>query len=257
MSLTLSIKGNSEHSVPFFGTLRGILFLIWSQAAGKSFLKAYLLPFVSVFAVTFLLALEPNQESFEGWIVDLFLLIALPLIALSVSGGLLRDEIKDATLEYLWTRPVSRFRLILGFYIGAVIKTLFYGILFVVAIWTAGILKGSSPDIGMLPGFIAALLFSTITYCAGGLFLAALTGKFMVAGIGYGVAIEVGFGRISGNLSALTIKHYIVGIGGFSDTMTGATAWQGYLVCSILSLLFVLAAGLLFSVKAYNLGSEE
>lgn len=243
--------------VPFLNTLRGVLYLNLSQALGRSLLTSYLLPLLGVFGVTFALALEPTRASFEGWLIDLFLLMALPIIALSVSGGLLRDEIKDGTMEYLWTRPTSRLRLLLCFYIAAVLKTLAYALALALSIYAAGILKGCHVDLALLPSLFLAIIFSALTFSAGGLLLATWSGKYMIIGITYGVLVESGLGRIPTNLSRFSVRHSIetiVQLDGFSGLATTVSSLG---VCLLLAVVCLGGAGLIFSMKDYALGEEK
>lgn len=241
----------------FFDTLRAILFLAWCQTQGRSFFKFYLLPLVGAFGVSYFLALEPTSASFESWMEGLFLLTALPLIALTISGGMIRDEIKDSTIEYLWTRPATRFQLIIGFYLAAVMKTVIYGLALVLSLYAAGFFKGCHPDFGTLPSVFLAILFSALTFCAGGLLFATLTGKYMIWGIVYGAVFELGIGSIPTNISKLSVKHYIERIAQIDSLPSLFTAFGSFAICLGIALVCLAGAVLVFSTKSYSLGQEK
>ena len=224
---------------------------------GRSFFKAYLLPAAGIFIVVVWLGSVESSATPEHWLFDVLLLIVVPILALNLSGGLLRDEIKDGTLEYLWTRPLKRYQLILGFYLGAVMKGLLYGVSFGAAILIAGWLNGVVPEVELLPRFGLGLLLSVLTFSAGALFLATMTGKYMFIGMVYGFLLEVWLGRLSPHLSQFSISHYIQSVGGFGDVLEPASVLKSTLVCLSLMVVFLAAASAVFTLKEYSLGDEK
>lgn len=238
--------------------IRSILYLSWCQARGRSIFKSYLLPLAILFGISYFLLIEEGSiKSFELWLNTLFILKGMPILALILSGGMFREEIKDSTIEYLWTRPTTRTGLVLGFYASAVLKTLVYGMAIALAIYLAGQLKGCQPDWADFPVIFLALSFSSLAYCAGGLLLATWTGKYMVLGISYGSVIEVGVGSIPTNLSKLSIMHHIEQLVAMDSLFALGNSLNSLLVCLCLTIVCVTAASAVFSFKTYHVGSEK
>ena len=132
------VKGVSSVS-SWVDAIRSIMFLVWCQSVSTRKVLMYIVYGSAVFLGSYFLVLNGESSQFEGWFFEMILFRAIPLLALALSGELLRNEIRDGTIEYLWTRPASRSQLLVSFFSAAFFKSLVCGIVLLVVVFFCGI----------------------------------------------------------------------------------------------------------------------
>lgn len=201
--------------------MRALLGLTWRQLVGWHRLGLMILICVlsalPVFVVAVTLATAQFDTSLEqqlttdefrtDFLTALFDYFQLPLLypvmALLLTATVLREEIQNETILYLWTKPISRSAIVLSKY--------------AVALLAALLLSGLSAGVtgAMLISdwaWIGKLLFTVaIALLAYGAFFFALSIIFdraLIWGFVYVLGWELLFSRISAAASALSIRHY-------------------------------------------------
>ena len=198
-----------------------------------------------------------SYAEYANFMYGLFLLKMLPFFTLVTAGGVLRNEIKDGTLEYIWTRPISRMRTIAGLFASAVLVTFTWAFVMSLGIQAGAIYDGVA---GIWTGYGRLLLgiFACISAFSGlALLVGAYSGKFVGLGIVYIGVVEMGISRIPTNINNIAITHHIESI--VAPTYTGAdgSAFSGFLGSILIAAGLAFLAGLVFRNKSYSLGSEK
>lgn len=198
-----------------------------------------------------------NQlRDFTEWSVELFLLRIVPLLCLVTGGGALRNEIRAFTVEYLWTRPARKSHLAIGAYAGAVVVVFVQVLVFTVLIHLVGAVLGVSGVWTQLPLTLLASLGAVLAFCAIAVALGAFTGKYMVFGLIYGVAVEIGLSDLPTRLNQLAVTRHLQSIlqSGGTDV---PVLLGGVAGCLVLAAVGLTVAAVLFTRLTYRIGDEK
>lgn len=160
---------------------------------------------------------DPGAPEAWGWLyvlllTFLFLQTIGILVPLLHASGLIRDELEEGTLVYLFTRPLPKPLVFLSKLAAA---SALSGVIVgggMLAFHVAFMLAGSTPAVGLgthLLPFVAAGLLGVIGY--GALFALAglLTRRGLILGIVYGFVSELILANIPAVVRELTLMHYL------------------------------------------------
>lgn len=161
----------------------------------------------------------PDQGVPEAWgwlyvlmLTFLFLQTIGILVPLLHASGLIRDELEEGTLVYLFTRPLPKPLIFLSKFAaasalsGAIVGG---GML---AFHVAFMLAGPTPAVGLsthLLPFVAAGLLGVLGYGAIFAFAGLLTRRGLILGIVYGFISELILANIPAVVRELTLMHYL------------------------------------------------
>lgn len=129
---------------------------------------------------------DAAADSFEPIIVAFGLGLALPLVALLVTTGVLGPEIDDGSIVYLLSKPVSRYAVALSKLVVAVVTTVLLG---AGGLLVAGLVLDPG-DVGRSLSVAAGSAVAGAAYCALFVMLSAITRHGMVAGLLYALVVE-------------------------------------------------------------------
>ncbi len=135
-----------------------------------------------------------------------------PLTALLYAGGMIQDEVEEQTLTYLLLRPLPRWALYLGKFLGTLLTTtllvtLGMAALYVAIYWNTSELWDGSVGLRPLQALgIAAL--AQVGYVALFGLLGVLTRRTLIAGVAYIVAFEGILANLRFMARALTVIYY-------------------------------------------------
>lgn len=160
---------------------------------------------------------DPGAPEAWGWLyvlllTFLFLQTIGILVPLLHSAGLIRDELEEGTLVYLFTRPLTKPLVFLSKFVAATGLSAAIVGGGMLAFHVAFMLAGSTPAVGLtthLLPFVAAGLLGVIGY--GALFALAglLTRRGLILGIVYGFISELILANIPAVVRELTLMHYL------------------------------------------------
>jgi ABC-type transport system involved in multi-copper enzyme maturation permease subunit len=142
----------------------------------------------------------------------IFLFLVYPqviclLLSLLYGTGVLGHELDNKTLPYLFTRPVPRWRFVLGKYLGivaALVVPTFASLVIAWAIFTRG--EHLDVLIGLLVGTLGALL----AYNAVFILLGFITPRrAMIAALLYGIVFELVLSFVPALINQVTVTYYL------------------------------------------------
>lgn len=246
-----------------FGAARGLLYMRIRELATKRSLLRSVAAFALVLALLLLLLLDPGQgaERFRALARGPFLVSFLPLYCLAKGGQALRGELKEGTIEYLWTRSSSRVQLYLGFALSALLDAAAVVGPCLLALTLAGFALGGFAGPGEL-----LLLWLASAAVAGGftlisVALGALSSKYVVLGIFYFAFVDLGLGQIPNAVQKIALTSHVRQLAASFrseaiPTSFGSAA-SALLWMAAIGLLALAAGAALFRASRYVAGSEK
>ena len=246
--------GSAVRPLPAFGGVWRLTYrpaiapLRWLMVAGALVLVA---------GFTVLTVRPGNPRQFYQWTIEFYFSVLVPILAFISGGGAIRDDMKPGSADYLLTRPVRRPVFVA------------YRYLCHLGCEQAGFLLALAVVIGAgfyrdIPGLASALLrlllaqvLLVTAFTALGFLGGAVTSRFVVLGMVYGVLIENGIGRIPLAINQLSVLRNVKGMlhPVFAGSGRLAVPEQGVLVTVAvvlgLTLVWVALAAAIFSFREF------
>lgn len=163
-----------------------------------------------VFALIYLL--QQQRPPGDRFLADLTLSfvtpIVVPLAALILSTAALGNELADRTLAYLALKPLPRWRLVAGKYLGTVVSTALpilggLALTWGVVAWGAGSVDGRQ-----LGALLAGALAGLMAYSALFLFVSLVIPRALIVGIIYVLLWEGLLSGFIGGIREVSVRHY-------------------------------------------------
>jgi ABC-type transport system involved in multi-copper enzyme maturation permease subunit len=138
----------------------------------------------------------------------LLLQVVLPLVSLLGGSAVVAEEIADRTINWVFTRPVSRVGFFLGRWLVAVVQVLVVVFLSFLAVYLVapGFREGARE---LLVPTLCFSLFGAVVYTTLFAAMGAALRHPMVVGLGYAFALEALLANLPGETAGLSILHQI------------------------------------------------
>jgi ABC-2 type transport system permease protein len=143
---------------------------------------------------------------------ELFFPRLLPITVLILATGALGNEIEDRTLPYLTLKPLSRLRIVVEKWLGAItvaIPIIALGILAACLI----MLRGEAGDYTrLIAGAVAATAIGACAYSAIFIFISLVIQRALLFGIIYTFVLESILGNYLSGFRVISVSHYVTSI---------------------------------------------
>jgi len=239
---------------------------IWKHKRTRVFIFFSLLPLLITMLVYFAGISTGLRGTWQGEIyfsnfLAYYLQFFSPLLALFTGVSLLGDEIDDRTIIYLTGSAFPRFSILTGKFLAlssVMILVAFAG--FLPAMLLTGMVLDRSAVFLETVNAGGVLALSTLAYCA----LFTFLGIFMKRAVLFGLLLVFGWENVvqylPGLTQKLTVNYYVKSLlpnlqqskGPFAFLMQPATPLAALLVLLFIALIFLFAAGLIFSFREYG-----
>ena len=191
---------------------------VWRLTYPRSLAPANLGILAGLLGLLALLALSGvrngNAEHFSEWSVHLYLAFVVPVVAFLTAAGLIHDDMKPATVDYVLTRPVHRPAFVLYRYLAHNVCLQVQCLLALGVLVAVGVFR-HVPDLAAIaPSLLLAQILAITAFSALGFAFGAFTSRYLVLGIVYAGIIEVGAGNIPTQLNRLSMTHHVRAIAG-------------------------------------------
>jgi len=156
-------------------------------------------------------AKEVGEESWKS-LCGMLLFILYPqticvLFALLYGAPMLQDELEGRTLPYLLTRPMPRWKIVLGKYL-AIVTLLVPGVL--ASLTAAWMILGSPAGSSLLFALSAATVAAVLAYNAiFAVFGFLIPSRAMIVTLMYAVVFEFILGLVPAVINTLTVTYYL------------------------------------------------
>ena len=245
--------GTGASTIPVLARLAFVQLLYRKRTI---FLSLFMLIPVAIALVWALKEENPSPlRDFSQIFFVLHLHILLPLLTLLLSVNLFNSDIKDRTITYLLVRPLPRWTVLVGKFLGLVCAELLVFLPSVLLTFIVFLSIGGAEsywdDLG---GFILISIFGVIAYSAFFTLLGIIFKHPLLLGIFVAFFWEKTVSAISTTVGKLTILYYLVSLGRgiidvdpFADPSSSVSG-----VTSVIVLLSLIAFFSLLSVAALN-----
>lgn len=234
---------------------------IWRLTTSRAFSPrqcvvtvAFIIVFALLLAVS---AGRDNANQYFLWLTNIYLMVVVPILAFLSGGGLVRDDMTPAVVDYVLTRPVSR-SWFLAARVGSHLVCLQLWCILTLAVLTiVGVIQATPGAVEALPRLLLAQFFAAGAFGILGVLAGTLTTRYLVIGIVYGGIVEAGLGSIPMQLNRLSILHHLRSMLGpileNAGIEVGATPGiptsAGFVV--LLSLVALAVAMVIFSLREF------
>jgi len=196
-----------------------------------------------------------NAEHFSQWSVNFYLTFVVPVIAFLTAAGVVQDDMKAATVDYVLTRPVRRPAFVLYRYFSHTACLQIQCLLPLAVLLAVGAFRQVPGLATAGPSLLLAQILAIAAFSALGFTFGAYTSRYLVVGIVYANIIEMGVGNIPTQLNRLSMTHHVRTVAGeLLHQQTGGRAQSDSLfvaasALALFSLIFVALAAVLFSFR--------
>jgi ABC-2 type transport system permease protein len=232
---------------------------VWRLTYGRYLAPANLGILAGLLGLLALLALSGihngNAEHFTEWSVHFYLAFVVPVLAFLTAAGLIQDDLRPATVDYVLTRPVRRPMFVLFRYLSHTACIQVQCLLGLGVLVAVGVFRQVPGLAATAPSLLLAQILAVTAFSALGFALGACTNRYLVLGIFYAGVIEVGVGNIPTQLNRLSMTHHVRTIAGSILHLEGKGSAQleslpaAIAVLLVFSLALIAVAAGLFSLR--------
>ena len=189
---------------------------IWRLTARRFFTPGHWVMMAVLLAllVLFSLPVTPTRASaVDGllpWASRFYVCFLVSLLSFLSAASVMRDDLRADTVDYIFTRPLSRPLFILFRFVAHV------GCAQLDFLLALGVVAGIGvywdlPDLwSALPLLLLAQVVGIIAFSAFGFFCGMFTSRYVIVGILYGAVVEFGIGNVPTQLNQLSmIRHML------------------------------------------------
>lgn len=208
--------------------------------------------FISILGIIgFLIGDDDGGTTLKGWMEGPVTMVMIPLLCLSLAGGIVRSEIRDGTIEYLWTRLVTKAQLILGGYVCSVLGV--FAIVALLDLLLSVVLysKGGRFISGELLNLLIAQALGVFTFCSLSLALGSFFRKYMIIGVVYGLLVEVGISSLPSNIALISVSRHL------RRVVSGGEVLGPMGGCFAITCLALVFSVLVFRSKSYGMSKKS
>lgn len=187
-----------------------------------------------------------NVGHFAQWSEGFYLTFVVPIVAFLSGAGLIQDDMKPATTDYMLTRPVRRHVFVFHRYLAQNICLQIQCLLALCVLVAVGMFR-QVPDLAaIVPSLLLAQVLAVTAFSALGFGFGAFTSRYLILGLFYAGVIELGIGNIPTQLNRLSMTHQVRSIASSSLAQFNRLP-SSISALLVFSLVFVTAAAALFA----------
>jgi ABC-2 type transport system permease protein len=189
---------------------------IWRLTVQRLFTLSHwlIVAVLLVLLVLFSLPVTPTRAAaIDGllpWASRFYVCFLVPILAFISAAGVMRDDLKADTVDYIFTRPVSRPWFICFRYVSHVACAQLDFLLALAVVIGIGVYWQVPNLWSAVPLLLLAQMLAIIAFSAFGFFCGLLTSRYVIIGLLYGAIVEVGIGNVPTQLNQLSmIRHML------------------------------------------------
>ncbi|MDQ8203092.1 hypothetical protein [Pelagicoccus sp. SDUM812003] len=241
--------------------MRALLLMRIRELSTGASLTRLAVSFAIALAILWMVIRPGDTERFWWVAISVFALKFLPVYCLTKGGETLRSELKEGTIEYLWTRQASKGSLYLAFYASSLLQVMVQVAGFLLALSLVAFARGVAVDFLDLSllwvcGLGAAFAFTAIAIGVG-----AFSAKYVVFGLFYFSFVELGLGALPTGARGLAVSAHVKDVltpVSYSELSAAFGALGGSLLAmAIISAVALLLGAFVFLRSVYSVGGDK
>ncbi len=193
------------------------------------------------------------------WFQRFYVLFLVPVMAFISGAGAIRDDLKAGSVDYLFTRPVSRrafvvFRYLSHLACAQVDFLVAFGVMVGV-----GLYRQSPGLLAAVPLLLLAQVITIAAFSAFGLLCGMLTTRYGIIGMFYGGIVEVGIGNIPTELNRLSMTQQVhamlvpvIQVGGMTPSEPVAGVLTTVAILVAFAAVMIAVAAMVFSLREFS-----
>lgn len=201
-----------------------------------------------------------NGSAFFETVLELYLRYLAPLVLAFYASQSVAEEVQGRTITYLWSRPIPRWALPLGKYLGTVLITASLLSLSLVACYLVAMIPAGSALFAELPLLalgLVSIVVATLYFAAVAAAFGALIASFPFAVmLIYVLAIDIAMSFVPGMIKVLSMTVHLRVIAGLYRPQTGVFSADPQLTLGI-SMPVVLVVAALWLLLAITVASTS
>jgi ABC-type transport system involved in multi-copper enzyme maturation permease subunit len=239
----------------------------WRHAFGgvwRLTLRRYLLPgrwltLLIGLAVLALLAAGSSHrgdgQQFLYWAARFYTTFLVPALAFVTAAGVMRDEMKSSSVDYIFTRPIGRPAFVLAKFVAHTVCEQIDFLLALAVVVAFGVARDVPGFLSMLPVILLGQALLITAFSALGFLAAILTSRYIIVGLAYAGIIEVGVGQIPTQISRLSLTRQVRELL-TAETFSVTAALGTTATLLLFTLVALIAAGALFRRRELGASAE-
>jgi ABC-2 type transport system permease protein len=149
-------------------------------------------------------------HEFLAWASRFYVCFLVPILAFISAGGVMRDDLRADTVDYIFTRPVARPAFILFRYLSHVACAQLDFLLALGVVTGIGIYWQVPGFWNAVPLLLLAQVLAIVAFSAFGFFCGLLTSRYVIIGLVYAAVIEAGIGNVPTQLAQLSMVLHLL-----------------------------------------------
>ena len=166
--------------------------------------------------VVFSIPATPDAEAaardFLPWAGGFYASFLVPIFAFISAAGAMRDDFSDGTVDYVFTRPVSRSKYVVFRYLAQMGCTQIDFLAALAVVAGIGAYHGVPGLWSALPYLLVGQAMAILVFSAFGLFCGTLTSRYVILGLAYAGIVEVGLGNVPTQINQISLVRHVLGI---------------------------------------------
>jgi ABC-2 type transport system permease protein len=197
-----------------------------------------------------------SDQRYLVWCGLFYVCFLVPILAFISSAGLMRDDLKAGTVDYIFTRPVRRSAFIAFRYLSHVGCAQIDFLIALFVLMGMGIFRGVPGLWEAFPVLLLGQAVVIVTFSAFGFLCGIVTSRYVIIGLLYGGIVEVGVGSVPTQLNRISMLRHVTEVlkpvlGNAKLGMGGPLAAEPLSAPTAFALLLAIAAGMLALTAAF------
>lgn len=156
------------------------------------------------------------------WIIKLYLTILVPIMSFVLGASAIREDMQPGTVDYLFTRPVSRAAHVVFRFFSHVVCVQIHTLLALGVLAAIGVARDIPGITTALPAIALAQVLCVCVFSAAGFFAGTVSARYLVLGVLYGGLVEAGLRNVPAVQEISMRQHLIAMLQPFQRGMESA-----------------------------------
>lgn len=193
---------------------------------------------------------QDGAPEFAAGILATFVVnLVLPLTALLIGTSALGQDIEEGTVAYLLTKPLARWKVILGKVLAAWVLT--SGVVLLSVVGAGAVVLAGNQGVSLIPAFVVASAAGALAYAVIFIALSLRFARSLIIGLAYVFVWEAIISQFITGVRFLSVRAYTVGIAdSITDVSTPVLDRSLDATPAVVLLSVLVAVMALYSVRA-------